>query len=878
MQMAFFTPSSANRWPAMSPASNSVCPTCTSTPSFANTSLPEFIEITGIPAATAALIEGPSASASGMLTTRPSGSEATAASISWLMATMSNVSGAWYATWTPMSSAAAFTPLAATDQNGSDAWPWVTTTNRKSRCFTAPPFSPSSPPPVHAAPNSASTSRSPANLRRFIPPPFLRGDAPSRVPPPTPTHRPRTMVRAARRTARRTRGLRRRPGPGRSPRRVPPPAPCPAPARTSHRSPTPRGPRRWPRCPRRPTRAAGTSLSPRRPGTPSVRSAPAPPARPRRPSGGRGQRDPARPRRARPGRPLRPSDGRCPRTGTRARTPAGARPAGVLRSPCPDGDAGPPPGPARTPDRSPGRSPPRATPTRGHRGPRRPRSRPGRCRPPGRGPRPRRRPARRPAPPPGRAGPPGGPARGVPPARTRPPGRARGPPAWPRASMRRWVDIRRGRARWPEGRGRPSRRGPGRARAGNPIPGPRRHPTRWGRRPGVQRDGSPDLLQSHRPVLGPGAATGHGDAERRQGVLGRAGALPPARREPDEPLHLRPIRLGEPGLEMRIRVGGCGRGPRLHGAERHPTVPPHHHAVARTEQLHPNVVAEGVVAGDREDPEGPARQPERSHGRVDVPVLLEDREPDHRAVRVRLHHLLAGDEPEGVEVVHAEVAEDASRDGNVCLVRRRGVVSRHPHHIEGPDSTAGDQITGGSVPAIEPALESHLEGDPRIPDMGHDLRGRRDVERDRLLAERGEPGLGRLVDQWCVRVGGGRDHHRVGSFHGIGDVVRGLHTELLGNGPGTVPIDVGHEHVDGRKGSQCPSVDQSHAPHADHSDPHQRGPLPIRTGTLELRSMPLASPLRWNVPRRGSRLGAASRRVKAGSPHNRRVQEGRWRP
>src|SRR6266508_2701309 len=182
MQMAFFTPSSANRWPAMSPASNSVCPTCTSTPSFANTSLPEFIEITGIPAATAALIEGPSASASGMLTTRPSGSEATAASISWLMATMSNVSGAWYATWTPMSSAAAFTPLAATDQNGSDAWPWVTTTNRKSRCFTAPPFSPSSPPPVHAAPKRASTSRTPAHFRRIIPPPFLRGNASSRVP------------------------------------------------------------------------------------------------------------------------------------------------------------------------------------------------------------------------------------------------------------------------------------------------------------------------------------------------------------------------------------------------------------------------------------------------------------------------------------------------------------------------------------------------------------------------------------------------------------------------------------------------------------------------------------------------------------------------
>ena len=82
---------------------------------------PEFIVITGMSAATAASIDGPSASASGRLTTSPSGWEATAASISCDISTMSNVPGAWYSTVTPMSSAAASTPLAATDQNGSDA-------------------------------------------------------------------------------------------------------------------------------------------------------------------------------------------------------------------------------------------------------------------------------------------------------------------------------------------------------------------------------------------------------------------------------------------------------------------------------------------------------------------------------------------------------------------------------------------------------------------------------------------------------------------------------------------------------------------------------------------------------------------------------------
>ena len=129
-QIAVVTPSAAILWPAMRPAANSVWPTWTSTPRFAKSSEPEFIEITGMPAATAASIDGPSASASGIVTTMPSGCEATAASMIWLISTMSNVPGAWYSTVTPMSSAAASTPLAATDQNGSDDWPWDTTTKR----------------------------------------------------------------------------------------------------------------------------------------------------------------------------------------------------------------------------------------------------------------------------------------------------------------------------------------------------------------------------------------------------------------------------------------------------------------------------------------------------------------------------------------------------------------------------------------------------------------------------------------------------------------------------------------------------------------------------------------------------------------------------
>src|SRR5687768_6681694 len=72
-----------------------------------------------------------------------------------------------------MSAAASFKPLAATDQNGSDDWPCVTTSNLKSRCATAPPsggvvVSPSSS-PVHAAAMSANNSTGTTHALRFIP-------------------------------------------------------------------------------------------------------------------------------------------------------------------------------------------------------------------------------------------------------------------------------------------------------------------------------------------------------------------------------------------------------------------------------------------------------------------------------------------------------------------------------------------------------------------------------------------------------------------------------------------------------------------------------------------------------------------------------------
>ena len=96
-----------------------------------------------MPASTAALIDGPSASASGTETAMPSGLEATVASMICFIATMSKVSGARYSMVTPGRSFCAWTtPFLATDQKAEAAWPWVMTTMRGLSCAWAETASP----------------------------------------------------------------------------------------------------------------------------------------------------------------------------------------------------------------------------------------------------------------------------------------------------------------------------------------------------------------------------------------------------------------------------------------------------------------------------------------------------------------------------------------------------------------------------------------------------------------------------------------------------------------------------------------------------------------------------------------------------------------
>src|SRR5450759_693084 len=130
MHNALVTPAAFMSAPAFSPEIVSSWPTWVRMPSALYESDPEFAEMTGMPAATAFWMLGPRAVASGIDTTSPAGFFATAASMRAAILTMSKVSGALYSTLTPMSLPAWSTPFLKIDQNGSEAWPWVTTSMR----------------------------------------------------------------------------------------------------------------------------------------------------------------------------------------------------------------------------------------------------------------------------------------------------------------------------------------------------------------------------------------------------------------------------------------------------------------------------------------------------------------------------------------------------------------------------------------------------------------------------------------------------------------------------------------------------------------------------------------------------------------------------
>jgi hypothetical protein len=275
---------------------------------------------------------------------------------------------------------------------------------------------------------------------------------------------------------------------------------------------------------------------------------------------------------------------------------------------------------------------------------------------------------------------------------------------------------------------------------------------------------------------------------------------------------------------VRVRVRWRRRGPLLERSDRRAIVQPDDDVVPGAEQLHPHVVAQRVVAGDRQDAERSARQAKRDDGRVDVVVLGEHGEGDDAPVGVDLHDLLAGHEPERVEVVDAEVAEDAAGDRDVLLVGRLGIVAGHPDHVQGPEPAAPDEVSRRDVAGVEAPLEPDLQLDPPLGDVGHDLGGRVEIERDRLLTERREPGVRRGADQRRVLGRGRGDDDAVHRTQEILDAPGELGADLPGDRLRPRPVDVGDDDgLDLRMRGERADMDRSDPTHADDADPH---PLP----------------------------------------------------
>ncbi len=117
---------------------------------------------------------------------------------------------------------------------------------------------------------------------------------------------------------------------------------------------------------------------------------------------------------------------------------------------------------------------------------------------------------------------------------------------------------------------------------------------------------------------------------RRAAVHGLGDLAP---RDPQEREELGVVGRLEPGEERGPGGTGQHRGLRLQGADRRPPVEADRHRIPRADDLHPDVVAERVVAGLPEDREGAVGEREDGRAGVDVAVLARTRET--RAPRPR---------------------------------------------------------------------------------------------------------------------------------------------------------------------------------------------------------------------------------------------------
>jgi hypothetical protein len=170
-------------------------------------------------------------------------------------------------------------------------------------------------------------------------------------------------------------------------------------------------------------------------------------------------------------------------------------------------------------------------------------------------------------------------------------------------------------------------------------------------------------------------------------------------------------------------------------------------------------------------------------------------------------------------------------------------VARHPDDVERADRSVGDEVAGAGEPGVEPALEPHLELDPSLPHVLDDLGRACEVDRDRLLAERREPGVSARVDQVGVGGGRGRDHDGIDRREQVLGGGHGARAGVGGDLLGSIRVHVGqHDRVHVIDRPQRGRMGLAHAADPDHADAH---PVPDDPWT----NVRAASPHVWNVPR-----------------------------
>ncbi len=171
-----------------------------------------------------------------------------------------------------------------------------------------------------------------------------------------------------------------------------------------------------------------------------------------------------------------------------------------------------------------------------------------------------------------------------------------------------------------------------------------------------------------------------------------------------------------------------------------------------------------------------------------------------------------------------EVAEDAAGRRDVFLGRRRRIVRRGTDDEDAPDRAGRDRVARGTMARVEAALEPDLYEDPGARDVLDDAVDRREVEPDRLFAERRYAALSREPQERGVARRRRRDHERVDAALDERLGALGCTGAELAREPArAVVVGIGQaQRGDAVEREQRLSVEGADPPHSDQADVQRR--------------------------------------------------------